>query len=88
VAGTFSAATAITLNTATYPYATIYYTTDGSTPTTSSTMYPQTPQPMSSQDVGNLIDLTVSTTETIKAIAVAPGYSSPSAVSSATYTIN
>ena len=27
-------------------------------------------------------------TQTIKAIAVAPGYSSPSAVSSATYTIN
>jgi len=88
VGGTYSAAQVVTLNTTTYPYATIYYTTDGSTPTTNSTMYPQVPQPMSSQSVGNLESITISTSSTIKAIAVAPGYSSPSAVSSATYTIN
>jgi len=89
VAGTYSTSPlVITLNSTTYPYATIYYTTNGSTPTTASTMYPQIPQPMSSESVGNVEDLSISATTTIKAIAVAPGYSSPSAVSSATYTIN
>ena len=88
VAGTYTGAHVVTLNTTTYPYATIYYTTDGSTPTTNSTMYPQVPQPMSPQSVGALESITVSATSTIKAIAVAPGYSSPSAVSSASYTIN
>jgi hypothetical protein len=88
VAGTYGAAQVVTLNSTTYPYAMIYYTTDGSTPTTNSTMYPQVPQPMGSQSVGNLESITVSATSTIKAIAVAPGYSSPSAVSSAAYTIN
>jgi hypothetical protein len=89
-AGTYSAAQTVTLNSSTYPYATIYYTTDGSTPTyppTGTTQeYPVTPTPPSSSGAVNSI--TVSASETVKAIAVAPGYSSPSAVSSAIYTIN
>lgn len=52
--------------------ATIYYTTDGSTPTTSSNIYAN--------------PVTVSSTETIRAIAVTSG--SSSAESSAVYTIN
>ncbi len=53
--------------------ATIYYTTNGVTPTASSTVY-RSP-------------ITVATSETVKAIAAATGYSN-SAVASATYTIN
>lgn len=56
----------------TTPSATIYYTTDGSTPTTSSSVY-----------TGSL---TVGVSETVKAIAVASGYSA-STVGSALYTI-
>lgn len=52
--------------------ATIYYTTDGSAPTTSSTPYAGA--------------IAVSSTVTIKAIATAPGYSQ-SAVASGTYTV-
>jgi hypothetical protein len=52
--------------------ATIYYTTNGTTPTTSSTLY--------------VAPITVSASETINAIAVASGLSN-SAVGSATYTI-
>jgi hypothetical protein len=71
-AGTYSSAQTVSLSDAT-PGATIYYTTNGSTPTTSSTAY-GTP-------------ITVSSTQTIKAIAVASGYST-SAIASATYTIS
>ena len=56
------------------PNVTIYYTTDGSTPTTSSTQY-----------TGSAIFVGLGTT-TIRAIAVAPGWSQ-SAVASATYRI-
>jgi N-acetylneuraminic acid mutarotase len=71
-AGTYSAVQTVTI-TDTSSNATIYYTTDGiTTPTINSTKY-----------TGPII---VSTTETIQAIAIAPGFSS-SAVASATYTI-
>jgi hypothetical protein len=53
--------------------ASIYYTTDGSTPTASSTHYSS--------------PLTVSTTQTIKAIAVASGFTN-SAVAAASFTLN
>lgn len=71
-AGTYSTAQTVTISDATTG-ATIYYTTDGSTPTTTSTVYSA--------------PITVSSTETIKAIATASGYSTSAAVS-ATYTIS
>jgi hypothetical protein len=70
--GTYTSAQSVTIGTTT-PSATIYYTTNGSTPTTSSGAYSG--------------PITVSSTETVKAIAVASGYSTNAAVS-ATYTIN
>ncbi len=54
------------------PYATIYYTTDGSTPTTSSPVYSE--------------PITVSATSTVKAMATAPGCTA-SIVSTASFTI-
>jgi hypothetical protein len=73
-AGTYSNAQSISLADAT-PGAAIYYTTDGSTPTTSSAKY----------SASNPI--VIATTMTLQAIAVAAGQSS-STVSSATYTIS
>ena len=70
-AGTYATEQKVTLTDAT-PGATIYYTTNGATPTTASTKYSAA--------------ITVSATETIKAIAVATG-SLPSAIASVTYTI-
>ena len=71
-AGTYSGAQSVMIADAT-PGATIYYTTNGATPTTASSTY------------GGAI--TVSTTETLQAIAVASGYTT-SAVGSAAYTIS
>ena len=69
--GTYNSPQTVTLSDAT-PGATIYYTTDGAPPTTSSTPYTGA--------------ITVNSTETINAIATASGYST-SGVSTATYTI-
>ena len=69
--GIYSSAQNVTIST-TAKNATIYYTTDGSTPTTSSTQYSGA--------------VTVSSSETLKAIATASGFFN-SNVSSAIYTI-
>jgi Chitobiase/beta-hexosaminidase C-terminal domain/Bacterial lectin/IPT/TIG domain len=71
-AGTYATAQTVALSDST-PGATIYYTTDGTTPTTSSTVY--------------TAPITVSVTETIEAIAVETGFTN-SAVASAAYTIS
>ena len=69
--GTYTSARSVSISDAT-PGATIYYTTDGSTPTTASPVY------------GGPI--TVTQTTTVKAMAAAVGMAN-SAVASATYTI-
>lgn len=71
-AGTYTSAQSVTISDSTSG-ATIYYTTDGSTPTTSSATFSNS--------------INVASSETVKAIAVASGYSS-STVGTAAYTIN
>ena len=71
-AGTYTSAQNVSISTAT-PSATLYYSTDGSTPSTSSTVYSG--------------PISVTASETIKAIAVATGLSN-SAAAAAAYTIN
>jgi hypothetical protein len=70
--GTYTSAQSVTLSDTT-PGASYYYTTNGTTPTTSSTPYTGA--------------IPVSSSTTIEAIAVASGYG-PSAVASGTYTIS
>ena len=70
--GTYSSPQTVTISDATTG-ATIYYTTNGTTPTTTSTKYTGT--------------ITVISTETIEAIAIASGYST-SPVATATYTFS
>jgi hypothetical protein len=70
-AGNYSSAQTVTISDATSG-ATIHYTTNGATPTTSSTVYSG--------------PITVSATETVKALAVESGFTN-SAVASATYTL-
>jgi len=72
VAGTYPAAQTVTLSSTTGGAA-FYYTTNGTKPTASSTKYTSA-------------GIRVAASETVKAIAVASGYS-PSAVASASYTI-
>ncbi|MBP8966628.1 MAG: chitobiase/beta-hexosaminidase C-terminal domain-containing protein [Paludibacteraceae bacterium] len=71
-AGTYTSAQSVTIS-CTTPGATIYYTTDGSTPDNTKTQYTGA--------------ISVTATTTIKARAYASGYD-PSAIASATYTIN
>lgn len=75
-AGTYSSNQTVTISDTT-PDATIYYTTDGSAPTTNSTIYSR--PIVISPPAGRF-------TETINAIATAGGYS-PSAMGSATYAL-
>jgi hypothetical protein len=72
-AGTYTTAQSVTITDATAG-SKIYYTTNGTTPTTASTLYTGAAIP-------------VSATTTIEALAVATGYTN-SAVATATYTIN
>ncbi|MGD0505292.1 MAG: chitobiase/beta-hexosaminidase C-terminal domain-containing protein [Steroidobacteraceae bacterium] len=72
--GSYTSAQSVTLTDST-PGAVIYYTTDGTTPTTSSAKY----------SVGTAVQ--ISSTQTLQAIAAASGYSN-SGVTSGVYTIS
>ncbi len=72
IPGTYTSTRSVTLTDST-PDTTIYYTTNGTLPTTSSSLYSGS--------------ITVSSTETIEAIAAKSGYAN-SSVASATYTIS
>jgi hypothetical protein len=71
-AGTYTSVQTVTISDATAG-ATIYYTTNGTTPTTTSTVF--------------TAPIAVNSTETIEALATASGFSN-SAVATATYTLN
>lgn len=71
-AGTYTSVQSVTISDSTSGAA-IYYTTNGSTPTASSTLYSKA--------------IPVSSTQTIQAIAMAPGFAN-SSVATATYTLN
>jgi chitobiase/beta-hexosaminidase-like protein len=70
-AGTYAGAQSVKLSDATSD-SVIYFTTDGTTPTTASARYSEA--------------ISISATGTLKAVAISPGYA-PSAVASAKYTI-
>ncbi len=70
--GTYTSVQSVVLSDST-PQATIYYTTDGTTPTTSSLAY--------------TAPISIASSETVEAIATAPGYTT-SSVAVAKYTIN
>ena len=74
-AGTYTSAQSVSLSDL-VNNATIYYTTDGTAPTTSTGILYTNGQPIE-----------VNSTETVQAIAIAPGYT-VSSVATATYTIN
>ena len=74
-AGVYNSAQTVTIRTPTSPAATIYYATNGTTPTTKSAAF----------SISNPI--IVSSSETLKAIATVTGYTAASAVGTAAYTI-
>jgi N-acetylneuraminic acid mutarotase len=84
VAGNYSSAQTVTISDTT-PGAHIFYTTNGTTPSFSGTGLSPYPNPGTSEGSSGL-QITVSSTETVEAIATAYGYL-PSAVGTALYTI-